>query len=34
MKIEKNERERLRVKMWVGVVLRGEDGETWLAARV
>jgi hypothetical protein len=34
MKIEKHGRERLRVKMGVGAVLRGEDGETWVAARV
>jgi hypothetical protein len=34
MKIEKHGRERLRVKMGVGVALRDEDCETWVAARV
>jgi hypothetical protein len=34
MKIEKHGRERLRVKMGVRAVLRDEDCETWVAARV
>jgi hypothetical protein len=34
MKIEKHRRERLRVKMGVGAMLRDEDCETWMAARV
>jgi hypothetical protein len=34
MEIEKHGRERLRVKMGVRAVLRDEDCETWVAARV